>query len=92
MCSLPQLGPAGCRLINFPRITNSRIGTVTPDANGSAVTDQALSEFSHSGALIRPEDAGLQIRTIFFEVVGACISVATTVVAVLALRQMPKQK
>jgi hypothetical protein len=34
----------------------------------------------------------MQIRAIFFEIVGACIGVATLVVAVLALRKMPKQK
>lgn len=38
------------------------------------------------------QDTGSAIRTILFEVVGACIGVATMVVAILALRRMPMQR
>jgi hypothetical protein len=33
-----------------------------------------------------------KIRTILFEIVGACIGIATLIVAVLTLGRMPKQK
>ena len=38
------------------------------------------------------DDASSQVRTIFFEVVGACIGIATLFIAILALIRMPKRK
>jgi hypothetical protein len=65
----------------------------TPDAEYST-TEQARSAalMSHSGGVIKPKGASSNIRTIFFEILGACIGVATLVVAILALRAMPKQR
>ena len=66
------------------------INTNRPDAGAYPTADQArpadpLSEISG-------DDASSKVRTIFFEIVGACIGVATLFVAVLALNRMPKRK
>jgi len=71
----------------IPSVVNDSIETDTPGAGGSE--GKARPDVSHAGG---SDDAGSKIRTIFFEIVGACIGVATLIVAVLALRKMPKQK
>jgi hypothetical protein len=49
--------------------------------------------FSHSGGVAPPKgDGSSSVRTVFFEILGACVGVATLIVAVLALRAMPKQR
>jgi hypothetical protein len=67
----------------------------TPDVEHST-TDKARSAeetSSHSGGVAQPKgDGSSNIRTIFFEILGACVGVATLIVAVLALRAMPKQR
>lgn len=70
----------------------SAIDADRPDA-GRYLADKARTAdpLSHSPG-IAGDDASSKIRTIFFEIVGACIGVATLSVAVLALRRMPKQK
>jgi hypothetical protein len=69
------------------------INTNEPDVGGYSTTDKARTAdpLSHSPG-IAGDDASSKIRTIFFEIVGAFISIATLSVAVLALRRMPKKK
>jgi hypothetical protein len=57
--------------------------------------DQARSatQTSHSGGIAQPKgDGSSNIRTVFFEILGACVGIATLIVAVLALRAMPKKR
>jgi hypothetical protein len=70
----------------------SAINTDRPDA-GRYLADKArtANPLSH-GPGIAADDTSSKIRTIFFEIVGACIGVATLTVAVLALRRMPRQQ
>jgi hypothetical protein len=66
----------------------------SPRMPGYSTTDQARSATptSHSGGIAQPKgDGNSNIRTVFFEVLGACLGVATLIVAVLALRAMPKK-
>jgi hypothetical protein len=69
------------------------INTNEPDVGGYSTTDRARTAdpLSHSAG-IAGDDASSKIRTIFFEIVGASIGIATLSVAVLALRRMPKKK
>jgi hypothetical protein len=66
----------------------------TPDTGSS--TDGAARSATptrHIGGIAQPKGNGSSnIRTVFFEILGACVGVATLVVAVLALRAMPKQR
>jgi hypothetical protein len=56
-------------------------------------TDRPAGSFRHSGGVAQPKgDGSSKIRTVFFEILGACVGVATLIVAVLALRAMPKQR
>jgi hypothetical protein len=56
-------------------------------------TDRPAESFRHSGGIVQPKgDGSSNIRTIFFEILGACVGVATLIVAILALRAMPKQR
>jgi hypothetical protein len=69
-------------------ITRSSTST-TPDM---LETDRPARSFRHSGGVAQPKgDGSSNIRTAFFEILGACVGVATLIVAVLALRAMPKQ-
>lgn len=63
------------------------------DAGRYSTADKARAEdpLGHRAGTTG-DDADSRIRTIFFETVGACIGLATLVVAVFALRRMPKQK
>jgi hypothetical protein len=66
----------------------------TPDAEYStACTARSATKTNHSGGTAKPKaDGSSNIRTAFFEILGACVGVATLVVAILALRAMPKQR
>jgi hypothetical protein len=56
-------------------------------------TDRPAGSFRHSGGVAKPKgDGNSNIRTVFFEILGACLGVATLIVAVLALRAMPKKR
>jgi hypothetical protein len=70
--------------------TVSAINTDRSDAGHHPTADKArpADPLSHNTG----DDASSKVRTIFFEVVGACIGVATLFVAVLALRRMPMPK
>jgi hypothetical protein len=65
-----------------------------PDSlsTGNSTTGRARSATptSHSGGIAQPK--GSNIRTVFFEILGACVGVATLIVAILALRAMPKKR
>jgi hypothetical protein len=56
-------------------------------------TDRPAGSFRHSGGVAQPKGDGSSIiRTVFFEILGACVGVTTLIVAVLALRAMPKKR
>lgn len=69
----------------------SAIDTDRPDA-GRYLADKARTAdpTSQSAGITTGDDGNSKIRTIFFEIVGACIGVATLFVTVLAFRRMPK--
>jgi hypothetical protein len=66
----------------------------TLDAEYStAFTARSATKTNHSGGTAKPKaDGSSNIRTAFFEILGACVGVATLIVAILALRAMPKQR
>jgi hypothetical protein len=69
----------------------SAIDTDRPDAGHHPTSDKARPA-DPLGHNMYGDDASSKVRTMFFEIVGACIGVATLFVAVLALNRMPKRK
>ena len=65
-------------------LTTKSIGTDTPVATDRA---RPVDPLGHNAG----DDASSKVRTIFFEVVGACIGIATLCIAILALKRMPKR-
>ena len=65
--------------------TTKSIGIDTPIATDRA---RPADPLSHNTG----DDASSKVRAIFFEVVGACIGIATLFIAILALKRMPKRK
>ena len=63
--------------------TKTTDGGVQPKADKARPADP----LSHNTG----DDASSKVRTIFFEVVGACIGIATLCIAILALKRMPKR-
>jgi PPE-repeat protein len=63
-------------------------------STGNSTTDPArtANQIVGTGGITNPRgDGSSNIRTVFFEILGACIGVATLIVAILALRAMPKK-
>jgi hypothetical protein len=73
-----------------PPITDDGFETDSLDAS-RAVT-AAVADHPNGGIARLEEDAGSKIQTIFFGIAGTCIGVATLVVAILALKAMPRQR
>lgn len=92
--SYDKIDPTISTSTNIVNIASLRaIDTNRPDWGDQTTADKAraVDPLSHNSETTG-DDASSKVRTIFFEVVGACIGVATLFVAVLALRRMPMPK